>query len=71
MNIVRLLKMKVAVRVFALLVAFVGLASASFSSSASQTRPAHVSNAVTDPGPLTLPYPPPCSANGSCVVSAQ
>jgi hypothetical protein len=63
--------MKVAVRVFALLVAFAGLASASFSSSASQTNATHVSNAAIDPGPLSLPYPVPCQSNGSCVAPGQ
>ena len=63
--------MKVTVRVFALFVAFAGLASASFSSSASQTSPTRVSNAAVDPGPLSLPYPLPCQANGSCVAPAQ
>ncbi|MFZ1939427.1 MAG: hypothetical protein WBA18_12760 [Terracidiphilus sp.] len=65
--------MKVAIRVFALLVAFVGLTSASFSSSATKTLPAHVSNSAIDPnpGPLTLPYPLPCQSDGSCVAPAQ
>jgi hypothetical protein len=62
--------MKVAVRVFALLVAFVGLTSASFSSSPTKSVPAHVSNAV-NPGPLTIPYPVPCQSDGSCVAPAQ
>jgi hypothetical protein len=63
--------MKVAVRVFALLVAFAGLASASFTSSAPQTKPTQVSNSENDPGSLSLPYPLPCQANGSCVAPAQ
>jgi hypothetical protein len=63
--------MKAAVRVFALLVAFVGLASASFSSSAPQTRSTRISNSAADAGPLTIPYPLPCQSNGSCVAPGQ
>jgi hypothetical protein len=62
--------MKTAVRIFALLVAFVGLASASFSNTANPTVPAHMSSAVSGPDPMTnLPAPLPCQSNGSCVVA--
>jgi hypothetical protein len=63
--------MKVVIRVFALLVAFVGLASASFSSSTPQTLPGHVANADSAPASQTLPYPLPCQSDGSCVAPAQ
>jgi hypothetical protein len=65
--------MKAAIRIFALLVAFAGLASASFSNTANPTVPAHMSSAVSGPDPLTsgLPAPLPCQSNGSCVAPAQ
>jgi len=62
--------MKTAVRVFALLVAFVGLASASFSSAPTQVTPTHLSSAVTGDEP-DLPMPPPCMLTGTCVAPAQ
>jgi len=61
--------MKTAIRVFALFVAFTGLVSASFSAPPSRALPLHMSVAVSDPGPM-LPWPPPCSATGTCVVSS-
>ncbi len=74
----RLLKMKTAVRIFALLVAFAGLASASFSNTANPAVPAHMSSAVSGPSPMGgtdgtggLPAPLPCQSNGSCVAPAQ
>jgi hypothetical protein len=68
--------MKAAVRIFALLVAFAGLASASFSNTANPTVPAHMSSAVSGPGPMDnggggLPAPLPCQSNGSCVAPTQ
>jgi hypothetical protein len=62
--------MKTAIRVFALVVAFVGLASASFNSSTPKTLPAHMTTAVTGPTP-DLPAPLPCTSNGSCVAPAR
>ena len=60
--------MKTAVRAFALLVAFVGLAAASFSSTNSNhTLPVHMTTAVSGPQP-DLPAPLPCTSNGSCVA---
>jgi hypothetical protein len=63
--------MKAAIRIFALLVAFAGLASASFSNTANPTVPAHMSSAVSGPDPMdsNLPAPLPCQSNGSCVVA--
>jgi hypothetical protein len=63
--------MKVAVRVFALLVAFVGLASASFSSTKMQTLPSHMSSAVSGPAPMALPAPLPCQSVGDCVAPTR
>jgi len=64
--------MKTAVRVFALLVAFVGLASAAFSSNANRAYPVRMSTAVSVPTPMTdLPAPLPCTSNGSCLVPAR
>lgn len=60
--------MKTAIRMFALLVAIAGLAAASFAPATSQTlsRPASISQ--NGPGPLSLPAPPPCSSDGTCIV---
>jgi hypothetical protein len=67
--------MKAAIRIFALLVAFTGLAAASFSNTANPTVPAHMSSAVSGPAPLDnapgLPGPLPCQSNGSCVAPAN
>jgi hypothetical protein len=64
--------MKAAIRIFALLVAFAGLASASFSNTANPTVPAHMSSAVSGPDPMAnLPAPLPCQSNGSCVAPAK
>jgi hypothetical protein len=64
--------MKAAIRIFALLVAFTGLAAASFSNTANPTVPAHMSSAVSGPDPLdNLPGPLPCQSNGSCVAPAK
>jgi hypothetical protein len=65
--------MKAAIRIFALLVAFAGLASASFSNTANPTTvPAHMSSAVSGPDPLdNLPGPLPCQSNGSCIAPAK
>jgi hypothetical protein len=59
--------MKTAIRAFALLVAFVGLAAASFSSSPNRTLPAHMTTAVSGPQP-DLPAPLPCTSTGGCVA---
>jgi hypothetical protein len=64
--------MKTAIRVFALIVAFAGLASASFSSAANPTAPAHMSSAVSGPSPMqNLPAPLPCQSDESCVAPAK
>jgi hypothetical protein len=62
--------MKTAIRVFALLVAFVGLASASMSSNSNHALPAHMSTAVSGPQP-DLPAPLPCSSDGTCVAPSR
>jgi hypothetical protein len=68
----RLLKMKSAIRMFALLVAFAGLASASLSSNVNQVHPAQMSSAVSGPVPMgTMPGPVPCQATNSCLAPAK
>jgi hypothetical protein len=64
-----LLKMKAAIRFFALFVAFAGLISASFSAPPSRALSSHMSVAADGPGPLTLPYPPCPNGPGTCLVS--
>jgi hypothetical protein len=59
--------MKTALRAFALLVAFAGLAAASFSSSPNHALPAHMTTAVSGPQP-DLPAPLPCTSTGGCVA---
>lgn len=60
--------MKSAVRVFALLVAVAGLASASLSSANMPKLPSHMTTAVNGPSP-DMPYPLPCQSDGSCITS--
>ncbi len=67
-NFLRLPKMKSAIRVFALLVAIAGLASASFAPATTQPIPHHASASASGPGPLDLPGPVPCDETGTCVV---
>ncbi len=67
-DFLRLPKMKSAIRVFALLVAIAGLASASFAPATTQPVPRHISASASGPGPLDLPGPPPCTADDSCVA---
>ena len=63
--------MNSAVRGFALLVAFAGLAaSASFSSANTQKLPVHMTTAVGGPGP-DMPAPLPCQSDGSCIAAAR
>jgi hypothetical protein len=62
--------MKTAIRIFALLVAFAGLASASLSSTAAHRLPAHMSTAVTGPQPA-LPAPLPCQSTGDCIAPSR
>lgn len=62
--------MKTAVRFFALFVAVVGLASASFAPANNQARVLHNSVAATDPGPLVnLPGPLPCWSVNACFAA--
>jgi len=67
--------MKAALRMFALLVAFAGLASASLSPNANQTLPTHISSAVSGPVPMgsapPMPGPLPCQATNSCFAPSR
>jgi len=56
------------IRMFALLVAIAGLASASFVPATTQPLTKHASLAANGPGPLDIPGPPPCTADGTCVA---
>ena len=58
--------MKSVIRIFALLVAVVGLASASFAPATTQALPRHVP--VTTSGSLAIPAPLPCQSDGTCLV---
>ena len=59
--------MKSVVRIFALFVAFAGLASASLTSANTQARTMQNSLITTDPGPtINLPVPVPCQSVGAC-----
>jgi hypothetical protein len=60
--------MKHVIRMFALLVAISGLAAAIFAPATSAAQPKHAPIAISGPGPLDLPGPPPCSSDGTCVV---
>lgn len=50
--------MKLAIRVFAMLVVFAGLTAASLSSAPPLAVQSHFSATATGPGPLSLPTPP-------------
>ena len=60
--------MKSVVRMFALLVAIAGLAAASFAPATTQPLTKHASMAASGPGPLSIPAPPPCTSDGTCLV---
>jgi hypothetical protein len=60
--------MKFVIRMFALLVAIAGLASASFAPATTQTLIKHASMSASGPGPLDLPGPLPCDSDGTCLV---
>lgn len=60
--------MKSVIRIFALLVAVAGLASASFAPANTQTMIKPASLSASGPGPLDLPGPPPCTMDGTCVT---
>ena len=62
--------MKSAIRLFALIVALAGLASAAFSPAATHAQPRHIS--ILAGGPITadMPAPPPCVGNGTCAALA-
>ena len=63
--------MKSVIRVFALLVALAGLASASLSSSATQQAISTRSlMSASGPGPM-LPGPLPCQSTGACVIDSS
>jgi len=56
------------IRMFALLVAIAGLAAATFAPANTSAQPKHTSIAASGPGPMSLPGPPPCSSDGTCLV---
>ena len=58
--------MKSAIRLFALLIALPGLASAAFAPAATHAQPRHAS--IPASGPITAGYPQPCSPY-ECVAS--
>ena len=60
--------MTTAIRLFALFVAIAGLAAASIAPATTQPLPRSVSISESGPGPLDLPAPPPCTADGTCLV---
>jgi hypothetical protein len=60
--------MNSAIRMFALLVAIAGLVAASLAPATSQPQSKHTSVAISGPGPLDLPGPPPCTSDGTCLV---
>jgi hypothetical protein len=62
--------MKTVIRMFALLVAIAGLASASFAPATPQTLIKHAAMSASGPGPLDLPGPLPCESDGTCIVQA-
>jgi hypothetical protein len=72
----RLLKMKVAIRVFALVVAIAGLASASLAPASNQALSNRSSVRAAGPGPDDsgggggLPGPIICQLNGTCFVNS-
>jgi len=61
--------MKSAIRFFALFVAIAGLASASFAPANTKAASAPVTVSASGPGPIMLPAPPPCTIDGTCLVS--
>lgn len=62
LNSRKVTKMKSAIRLFALLVALAGLASAAFSPAATHAQPRHVSILASGPFTTEMPAPLPCSA---------
>jgi len=60
--------MKSVVRVFALLVSIVGLASASFAPANTHTPSRHALVSATGPASADLPGPLPCESDGTCLV---
>ena len=63
--------MKVAIRIFALFIAFAGLASASFVPATTKAVSTHVSMTASGPGPtINLPGPVPCQLDNTCFASS-
>jgi len=60
--------MKSAIRLFALIVALAGLASAAFSPATTHAQPRHVSIIANGPVTAGYPAPPTCGIDG-CVAS--
>jgi len=63
--------MKSAIRLFALLVALAGLASAAFAPAATHAQPRHASILVSGPITADVPEPDPCSIGGACFAQAS
>jgi len=63
--------MKSAIRLFALLVAVVGLAFAAFAPAATQAQPRHASMVVGNPATLAVPTPDPCDMGGCAAASTS
>ncbi len=62
--------MKSVIRIFALFVAFAGLASASLTPANNQNRVTRNSVTVNDPGPtILIPGPLPCQSTGECYAA--
>jgi hypothetical protein len=63
--------MKAAIRMFALLVAVAGLASASFAPATTKALSMHGAVSASAPGPtIGLPAPLPCQLANTCLVPA-
>jgi len=58
------------IRLFALLVALTGLASAAFAPAATHAQPRHASILVSGPTTADLPMPDPCQLGGACFAQA-
>jgi uncharacterized protein YggE len=60
--------MNSAIRMFALLVAITGLAAASYAPATAQPLAKLAPITISGPGSQDLPAPPPCMADGTCLV---
>lgn len=62
--------MKTMIRMFALLVAVSGLASAIYAPANTPASPKHAPVTISNSGPLDIPAPLPCQSDGTCVAPA-